>query len=161
MSLTIGTIFTLAWYFSEYNIILNNILSICICIGLIKILKFTNLKMAGLSFLVTVTLELIVVVVIYIEEGVSYNNLFLNNYNFPLQMQFPTLNPVYNQKCAWLPITTIVFPGMLLSYLRRFDSSRNTKVYLITATILFLLGGIAWVFANIPSDVTFPFGLIS
>jgi hypothetical protein len=117
--------------------------------------------MAGLSFLVTVTLELIVVVVIYIEEGVSYNNLFLNNYNFPLQMQFPTLNPVYNQKCAWLPITAIVFPGMLLSYLRRFDSSRNTKVYLITATILFLLGGIAWVFANIPSNVTFPFGLIS
>lgn len=76
-------------------------------------------------------------------------------------MQFPTLNPTYNQKCAWLPITSIVFPGMLLSYLRRFDSSRNTRVYLVTSTVLFLFGGIAWVFVNIPSNVTFPFGLIS
>lgn len=50
---------------------------------------------------------------------------------------------------------------MLLSYLRRFDTSRNTRVYLITATVLFLLGGVAWVFVSIPSAVTFPFGLIS
>jgi hypothetical protein len=60
-----------------------------------------------------------------------------------------------------MPITSIVFPGVLLSYLRRFDTSRNTRVYLITATVNFLVGGIAWVFVNIPSPVTFPFGLIS
>jgi hypothetical protein len=34
-------------------------------------------------------------------------------------------------------------------------------VYLVTSTVLFLFGGIAWVFVNIPSDVDFPFGLIS
>lgn len=50
---------------------------------------------------------------------------------------------------------------MLLSYLRRFDTSRNTHVYLVTSAILFLVGGVAWVFVNIPANVTFPFGLIS
>ena len=151
----------MGWVFSDSNIILNDILSICICIGLTKILKFTSLKMAGVAFLTTIILELVVVIVIYVLKGQSYNNLFLNDYNFPIELQFPVINPTYNQKCAWLPITSIIFPGMLLSYLRRFDTSRNTHVYLVTSAILFLIGGIAWVFVNLPAEVTFPFGLIS
>ncbi len=157
----IGASFTIGWLFSDSNIILNDILSICICIGLTKILKFTSLRIALVVFLATIILELVVVIVIYVEIGQSYNNLFLNDYNFPIELQFPAINPTYNQKCAWLPITAVIFPGMLLSYLRRFDSSRNTNVYLVTSAILFLIGGVAWVFVNIPAEVTFPFGLIS
>lgn len=78
VSLLVGLAFTLGWYFSHNNIFLNDILSICICIGLIKILKFTNLQTAGLAFLVTIILELTVIVVIYIVGHQSYNNLFLN-----------------------------------------------------------------------------------
>lgn len=61
-----GIAFTVGWYFSDSNIILNDIVSICICVGLIKILKFTSLKVAGLAFLVTIVLELVVVIVIYV-----------------------------------------------------------------------------------------------
>ncbi len=61
-----GTGVTVGWYFSNSNIIMNDIVSICMCVGLIKILKFTNLKVAGLAFLVTIVLELVVVIVIYI-----------------------------------------------------------------------------------------------
>jgi hypothetical protein len=50
---------------------------------------------------------------------------------------------------------------MLLSYLRRFDSSRNTNVYLITSSILFFVGGIAWMFISIANPFTFPLGLVS
>lgn len=160
-SLAVGTALTLGWFFSDSNILLNDLLAVCICVGLIKVLKFTSLRIAGVAFTLSILLELVVVVAIYLKSGQSYNNLFLNEFNFPVQLQFPTLNPAYNQKCAWLPVTAAVFPGMLLSYLRRFDSSRNTRVYLVTATVLFLLGGIAWVFLNVPSAVTFPFGLIS
>jgi hypothetical protein len=93
--------------------------------------------------------------------GTSYNNIFLNDYNFPLQLQIPTINPVFDQKCAWLPISAIVYPGMMLSYLRRFDVTRNSNVYLITSTLLFFLGAIAWMFISIFNTFVFPFGLIS
>jgi hypothetical protein len=73
----------------------------------------------------------------------------------------PTINPVYNQKCAWLPFTAVIFPGMLFSYLRRFDTSRSTKIYLIIGTLTFLMGGISWMFISIITPVSLPFGLIS
>ena len=67
ISVSIGVGFTVGWYFSDNNIFLNNIVSVCICVGLIKILKFTNLKIAGLAFLVTISLELIIVIILYIR----------------------------------------------------------------------------------------------
>ena len=76
-------------------------------------------------------------------------------------MQIPTINAVYLQKCAWLPFTSVVFPGMMFSYLRRFDSSRGTNLYLITVTVTFIVGGLAWMFISVASPVEFPFGLVS
>jgi hypothetical protein len=127
----------------------------------IKILKFTSLKIAGLAFLITMTILVILALLIFFTTGNSYNNIILNTYNYPFELQIPTINPVYNQKCSWLPFTSIVEPGVLLSYLRRFDSSRNTTIYLIMATITFFIGGIAWMFISVVSPVSFPFGLIS
>jgi len=75
-------------------------------------------------------------------------------------LQIPTINPVYAQKCAWLPFTSVAFPGMLLSYLRRFDTSRSTYVYILTSTALFLAGAVAWFFTTL-SPINLPFGLIS
>ena len=73
----------------------------------------------------------------------------------------PTINAVYNQKCAWLPFTAIIYPGMLFSYLRRFDASRSTRLYLIIGCVTFFIGGISWMFLSIASPVTLPFGFIS
>ena len=60
-----------------------------------------------------------------------------------------------------MPITAVIYPGMFFSYLRRFDTTRNTTVYLITTTVLFLVGSIAWAFINTASPVSLPFGVIS
>ena len=50
---------------------------------------------------------------------------------------------------------------MMFSYLRRFDSSRSTNLYLITVTVTFIIGAIAWMFISVASPIEFPFGLVS
>jgi hypothetical protein len=62
----VGVLVSLGWYFSDSNIFLNNILSVCSCVALIKVLKFTNLRIGGITFLVTISLELIIVILIYV-----------------------------------------------------------------------------------------------
>jgi hypothetical protein len=130
-------------------------------VGFIKILKFTSLLAATIGFAVTMTVLLILAGVIYYATGSSYNNLIINNYNYPFLLQIPTINPVYFQKCAWLPFTSVIYPGMLFSFLRRFDSSRNTTLYLVLAAITFFIGGIAWMFISLLSPFSFAFGLVS
>ena len=159
-SIITGVAITVGWWYSGQNMILNDIICICAIISCIKLLKFTSLKLAGLAYLITITLELIVVLSIYFISKQNYNSLFINNFNYPVELQIPTINPVYGQKCAWLPFTSIAFPGMLLAYLRRFDTSRNTYVYIITSSILFFLGAISWYFTTL-GPVALPFGLIS
>jgi len=149
------------WWYSDNNIIINDVICICVIVACIKILKFTSLLAATLGFAITMGILIIIAVFIFFETGASYNNLFINKFNYPFQLQIPTINPVYYQKCAWLPLNSIIYPGMLLSFLRRFDSSRNTTLYVILATITFFIGGIAWMFITIASPVSFPFGLVS
>ena len=151
----------MGWWFSDSNIILNDIICICICVACIKVLKFTSLLNATIGFGLVMALLVIIALLIYFFTGTSYNSLFINKYNYPFELQIPTINPVFYQKCAWLPFNSIVYPGMLVSFLRRFDSSRNTTLYVILATITFFIGGIAWMFITIASPVSFPFGLVS
>lgn len=68
---------------------------------------------------------------------------------------------MYNQKCAWLPVTALIYPGCLMSYMRRFDTSRNTKVYIVTCVSVFALGSVIWMFISIASQDSWPFGLIA
>jgi len=157
----VGIGLTIGWYFSGKNMILNDMVCCCMIVGFIKILKFTSLKITGLCFLITMAVEMTFVITIHFLVGSSYNDIFLNDYNFPLELQIPTINPVFNQKCAWLPASAIIYPGMMLSYLRRFDVTRNSNVYLITSTSLFFLGTIAWMFISIFNPFIFPLGLIS
>ena len=130
-------------------------------VAIIKIVKFTSLRNATISFVVLILIELVYSIVLYVVNDASYGRLFLNFYNYPFQLQVPTINPVFNLKCSWLPFTVIIFPGMLFSYLRRFDSSRNNKLYIIISVITFILGGIAWLFLSIVSPTNLPFGLVS
>jgi len=161
ISLVVGLGLTLGWFFSGKNMIVNDIICCCMIVGFIKILKFTSLQTAGICFLITMAVQMTFVIVIHFKTSTTYNLLFLNKYNFPVELQMPTINPVYNQKCAWLPFTTIIYPGMLLSYFRRFDSSRSTNVYLIYSSIVFFVGAIAWMFISIANPFAFPLGLIS
>lgn len=101
------------------------------------------------------------VLLIHYRKGTSYNDLILNSYNYPFELQLPTINPVFKQKCAWLPFTAIVYPGILMSFLRRFDVSRNTNIYFITAVGVFIAGSTVWMFISIGSIHSWPFEIVT
>ena len=161
ISLIVGLGTCLGWWFSNKNWIVNDIIAICMTVAAIKILKFVNLKTALISFVVTLSVQMVFVILINFVIESSYNTIILNEFNNPFELQVPTINPVFNQKCAWLPITSIFYQGVLMSYMRRFDTSRNTNVYLITCITLFFAGSILWMFVSIFSPHSWPFGLIA
>lgn len=153
LSLVISIGVCFAWWFSQKNWILNDILSIAIFVAAVKFLKFVSLKQAVICFSITIAVQIgfVFLITFYIHN--NYNNIILNLFNSPFQLQVPTINPSYNQKCAWLPITAIIYPGALMSYMRRFDSSRNTKVYLITCVIIFIIGSVVLVLITLGSQI--------
>lgn len=104
---------------------------------------------------------MVFVFVITFQIKGDYNTAILNIFNNPFELQLPAINPVYNQKCAWLPITAIIYPGALMAYMRRFDSSRNTKVYIITCVSVFFVGSLIWMLISIASKDSWPYGLVA
>ncbi len=126
-------------------------------IAAIKIMKYTVLKISLFALVVGLAVQMTIVEYIHFVKQTSYNDLILNNYNFPFELQFPTLNPVYKQKCAWLPFTAIINPAIFMSYLRRFDISRNTNIYFLTSITAFVLGSVVWMIISIGSVHSWPF----
>jgi hypothetical protein len=53
------------WWFSGRNMIVNDIVCCCMIVGFIKILKFTSLRVAGFSFLVTMSIQMVFVITIH------------------------------------------------------------------------------------------------
>ncbi len=74
-------------------------------------------------------IEVVVALIIHYVVKQSYNSILLNDFNNPMFLQLPTITKNLNQQCAWIPVTEVIFPGMVLSYLRRYpiadlDSTR-------------------------------------
>ena len=151
-----------AWWFTNKNFLLNDLIFTCFVVGGIKILKFTSFKISIISFVVNITVQIIFIAALTINnDNSSYSTVVLNDLNNPLIIQLPTINAVYGQKCSWIQITSILFPGILLSYMRRFDSSRNAKVYMITSLLIFFFGSLLWMILSVFSPVALPFGVIA
>jgi hypothetical protein len=144
ISLVVGTGIVISWWTTNKNWISSDIIGGCVVIAFIKCFKFTSMKMA-LAMLVTILiLEVIGAIIIYKVMG-----------------QLPTINVLIDQRCAWLPVTEIIFPGMLLSYLRRHDMNRKTHVYLIMSSIGFCIGSMVWMIMTILNIHAWPFALVS
>ena len=52
-------------------------------------------------------------------------------------------------------------PGLVVSYFRRFDSSRSTNIYLIVGYLSYFLGSMAWIFIDLATIHSLPFPIIS
>ena len=162
ISLLMGIGVCCAWWFTDKNYILNDLIFTCFVVGGMKILKFTSFKISIISFLINIFVQFIFILAITLSsDSSSYSTVVLNDLNNPLIIQLPTINPVYGQKCSWIQITSILFPGILLSYMRRFDTSRNTKVYIITSLTIFFFGSLLWMVLSIFSSVALPFGIVA
>lgn len=68
VSLMVGTGVLIGWFYSEQNMIANDIVCCCMIVGFIKILKFTSLKIAAIAFVATIVIELVVAMTIYFES---------------------------------------------------------------------------------------------
>lgn len=147
----------LSWILNDKNWIISDIISLSIMIGTIKIFKITSFKKALILYIIEVSLEILFAVLIDFLDKTSYDEVLLNDFNNPLLIQLPTINPVFGLKCSWLPVSVTIFPGILLSYFHRFDKSRNTKIYLITSSVAFFVGAIIWIVITSLSPISFPF----
>lgn len=111
-------IVALYWVFYQ-NWIITDIISICTIVACIKLFKLTSLKMTVVFLGSVLVLEIIFSLVIHFSMKVSYNNLIINEYDSPIMIELPSITRELYRKCAWLPATSLILPGLLLSYLRR------------------------------------------
>lgn len=134
----------IAWWLTGKNLIISDFISICIIISIIKVFKYISFKTALVAYLIIIAIYSTGNIVVSIIFNESFSNYLLFQDNNPYQFQIPILSEAFNQKCVWVSITTIAFPGLLVSYLRRFDKSRNTNIYFMTSLITYFIGSIIW-----------------
>jgi len=59
--------------------------------------------------------------------GDSSDRFIGSNINLPVKLVSPTENRYVDKTCSWISITDITVPGLLLSYLYRFDRAKGIK----------------------------------
>ena len=144
------------------NFLLNDILSIIISVGAIKLFKFLNLWNAIICCCVVFVEEnALAVVMHYFYNHMSYNDIFGGTISSPLLMQVPILSYSLYQKCSWLPVSEIILPGITIAYLRRYDDSRDSKLYLIIGNTLFVFSTFLWILIQSLTVHSLPFALIT
>ena len=149
------------WYYTDKNYIVSDFIFICILISGIKLLKFSSLKIITFGLIVLVVKSVIAIVVLEQVFGLSYDTFLLNKLNCPLFFQVPAISHLPNQKCSWIFMTSLIFPGMFASYLHRFDKSRSSTAYFIMFMVGYAIGSIVWTICNIATPFILPYGLIT
>lgn len=145
------------WWFSHKNWIISNFISTCIIISFIKVFKITSFKIGLLAYGILFILYIISAILPFLTNKPDVNFFFIFAFNTPFQIQAPVILPTFRVKCSWISVTTVCFPGIIISYLRRFDHSRNTNIYLITSVISYFVGSVVWWIVNVFSQYPIPF----
>lgn len=161
IGILVGVGITCIWWFLGETWIVGDIILIAMWVCTIKIFKFTSLCMSFFTFCFTIIIELIFLIVVEAILHLSYNIEVINLFNNPFFFQVPTINPVPNLKCSWLFISSLVYPGMVLSYLHRFDRCRSSYVYYTIFLVGYFTGSMIWVIISAVSTFTLPFGIVS
>ena len=161
ISISVGVSFIPLYWLLNGQWIINDIMAICTIVALMKLLKLRSLAMTVFLTGSLLFLESAVGLFIHYVLKVSYNNYIINIFQNPNILVMPSITPQLYRQCAWLPITSILFPGLLLSYLRRFDVSRSTNIYLKVGLWSFYLGSATWMAVDLGIRHSLPFGVIS
>jgi hypothetical protein len=80
-------------------------------------------------------LDALTAIIAHYVENESYDILVLKHFNYPLVLELPLFQVIYDKKCSWVSIINIVLPGLVIGYNLRFDHSRNTAIYTVTMRI--------------------------
>lgn len=132
------------YYFSRRAWYLNDLIALCIMGVSVKIFKIKSMKYfytslsprnAVILLLPCAILDTVSAIIsLYLEEE-SYDILVLRHFNYPLVLEIPLFQLIYNKKCSWVSIINIVLPGLVIGYNLRFDSSKNTAIYTVTYVV--------------------------
>ena len=161
ISYGIGGLFIPLYWILNGQWIVNDIMAICATVALMKLLKVKSLSIAVNLLGSLLVLEILVGVVVHYVLKISYNNYIINLFQNPVMLVMPSITKELYRQCAWLPITAALFPGLVLSYLRRFDKSRGTYLYFLIGLGSFYFGSICWMLVDLETVHSLPFAIIS
>lgn len=161
IGIIVGIGFMCAWYFTGTNWIIGDFICLCILLTTIKIIKFGSLRIAIIAFAVTSILDVVFIILAQIMNGVYFNNAMLTVFNNPLFLVMPALVHYPNRCCSWFFLFSIAYPGIVLSYLYRYDCSRSSKVYSVLFFIFYTLCLVAWVILDLHAAFTLPFNILT
>lgn len=102
--------------------------------------------------------------IVYFTEPLSYDVLFINEYNEPFLIALPSINKVYNKYCSWLPVTGTAFPGILMNYCYRYDKSyinSNTKAFTYLSLFGYLFSSFIYMIITTFNNHTWPYSLVN
>jgi hypothetical protein len=161
-SLAMTIIVVIVAFFVD-NWIYYNFMAVCICVASIKIFHFDSLKQAYISKAIVIAIfSGIAIVVHFIEPDRSYND-FATELSSPLFLVVPDLAKNLFKKCSWLFTVDIIFPGVMLSYLRLYDINRGSLrvgVYTLCGNVTVVLATIVWVALEYGYPFSVPFSLV-
>lgn len=161
LGLLLGAGLEAAWWFSNRNWILSDVLFTFMLVTTIKLFKFRSLFMAVVCFSLVTVVFVAFIVICQVFYDTSFNNIILTIFDNPVFCVCPTITPVPNQKCSWLSLFSLSYPALVLAYLESFDESRKTRVYSIVFLGGFILLSMIWSLLNVAVPFTLPFDLIT
>ena len=98
-------------------------MAVCVVVALMKFFKVTFFRFGVILMGSLLGVEMVVGLFVHFGLGISYNNYVINLFQNPIILVLPSLTPQLYRRCAWLPITAVLFPGLVLSRLYRFSIS--------------------------------------
>jgi len=144
LSLLMGLAWLMIWWFTGKNWIVSDLVSICIVWSIVKVFKYTSLKIAIFAYLLFLSLQIVGFVLTIVQDNKDSVVFFLYTLNSPFQFQMPVITPTYGISCTWISTTSIFLPGLLVAFLHRFDKSRATNIYIISSITAYFLGSVIW-----------------
>lgn len=99
----------------------------------------------------------------YLQPERSYND-YATELSSCLFLVVPDLVNNLYKKCSWLFIIDIIFPGVMLSYLRLYDLNRGSVyfgVYTLCGNITVVLATILWVVLEYAYPFSIPFSMVT
>lgn len=160
----IGVIFGICvialWFSFGKNWIIGDIIFCFIFVATMKMVKFGSLKIAIITFTITMSIDIFFITLAWGINKIYYNNAILSIFNNPLFLMVPSLSHYPNRKCSWFFLASMLFPGLLQCYFQRFDSSRSSKIYTIIFFNCYVVSMILWIIINFYANFTFPYDLL-
>lgn len=161
LGIVIGIGLVCAWYLNNKNWILSDFLYAFIYLAFVKFIKFGSLKMAFFAYLLVAILNASFILISQYALQYYFNNIILTIFNNPFFIFCPCINFIPNEKCSWFFLTSMVYPAIVLCYLKRFDYNNSTKLYSIVYVTVFLIFSGLWLLLSKLSPIIIPFDLIN